>query len=202
MERDFGFGVQVLVPEVESPLRALDSTAALRDARSSGGQSAPPAIRPKAPEIERLSPERSSELVEIFVPPRLEFYRQPILEDKKPETPDAEQKKPQFKGAAGDLLAARASKAEAEKEKARLQAIYGSVSTQDVLNAVRAVMANNDEAARVVLHESDIQFVGLPDVEDSEAGKLKHIGEFTMEIKVKGFDKVVKKAVKILPFED
>lgn len=196
MERDFSFGVVVATQELEAPLSTLDSSAPSRDAPS------PPVIKPKAPEIEKLSPERSSELVEIFVPPRLEFYRQPIVEEKEPEETTAEKKRPQFKGAAGDLLAARASSAEAEKKKDKLQAIYGSVSIQDVLNAIRAMMANNDEAARVVLHENDIHFVGLPEVEDAEAGKLKHIGEFTFEVRMKGSDKVVKKTVKILPFED
>lgn len=152
----------------------------------------------KVVEVEKLTPERSMELVELFVPPRLEFYRQPIVEEKEPEKPAPE--RTQYGGAAGDLLAARTPQTAKSKEKP--QAIYGSVSAHDVLVAMRAVMAGNDEAARVILQESDIQLIDLQQAEGSEAGRLKHIGDFVMEIKVKGVEKAIQRTVRINPQED
>ena len=84
----------------------------------------------KPTEVEKLTPARSTELVDIFVPPRLDFYRQPIPEEKEPEKAVEANRRPQFGGVAGDLLAARTPQVQKSKEK--LQSIYGSVSIQDV----------------------------------------------------------------------
>lgn len=159
----------------------------------------------KAPVVEKLSPERSMELVEIFVPKRLDFYRQPIIEEKTPEpAPAPEQyKKPKFTmgGAAGDLMAARQRTPAPEKprRKEEKQAIYGSVSVQDVLVAMRAAMATNDEAARVVLQEGDVNFVDLP--ESEEMGKVKHVGEFSVDVRVKGAEEGVRRTVRVVAQE-
>lgn len=159
----------------------------------------------KAPVVEKLSPERSMELVEIFVPKRLDFYRQPIMEEKAPE-PEAVaevSKKPKFTmgGAAGDLLAARQRNPAKDQGKKKLerQAIYGSVSVQDVLVAMRAALATNDEAARVALQEGDVVFVDLPETE--EVGKVKHTGDFTVDVRVKGADTGLRRAVKVISQE-
>jgi hypothetical protein len=158
-------------------------------------------------EVEKLSPERSGELLEIFVGPRIEFYRQPIIEEKVPEEPEAEDQTPDpllgGSGAAAELMAARRPSAKSTKPdmKTGPTSIYGSVSALDILQAVRAAMARNDEAARVVLQEEDITFVDLPETEHSEAGKVKHIGDFTVEIKVRGSDAVIKRTVRIVPQE-
>lgn len=146
----------------------------------------------RAPEIEKITPQRSLELVENFVPHRLEFHRQPAPEKPKPKKP-----MPQFRGAAGDLMASRL-----HSEDGRLRAIFGSVTPQDVLAAVREGMARNDEAARVVLLESEIAFVDLPDVLGAEAGRVKHMGDFTVEIRARGAEGAVRRVVRVLPQEE
>lgn len=153
-------------------------------------------------EVERMSPERARELVEIFLPARLDFYRQPIMEEveTKPPPDEPATSKPQrqqrgVSSAADDLMAARSytpPPAPSPTKPTGPQAIYGSVSTHDVLVAVRAAMGTNDEAARVVLQEEDIKFVDLPkhemerDQYEGENDRVKHVGEFVVEVRVKG----------------
>lgn len=142
--------------------------------------------------ITSLTPERSKELLEIFVPSRLDFYRPAIIEEvKEPERPERESNFGE--GAGAELLAARS---QAAKPKATgQQAIYGSVSSHDVLVAVRAVMGNStDEARRVVLHDGDVVFVGL---EQGDHERVKHVGEFMVEIKVGGVETGVKRIVRV-----
>ncbi|KAH9820945.1 Ribosomal protein L9, N-terminal domain [Teratosphaeria destructans] len=152
---------------------------------------------------ERIDPERSIELIDIFVPPTgLEFYRQPIMEEKESE-PVPEPEKPKRNtdlglDAGAELLAARAS---APKSK-RPQAIYGSVSTKDVLTAVKAALATNDEASRVALHEEDVQFVDMRKVQKgAEADRVKHVGDYVVEIGVKGVERRVRRPVKVIAQE-
>lgn len=211
MERDFEFGITDLAKDrgtahdanrdwqkdIPSDIKGMNNAQLRRASALERAKMDPTdgeASMPKVMEVARVTPERSMELVELFVPPRLEFYRQPIIETKEPEKPVAE--RPRFGGAAGDLLAAREP-----KPKETRQAIYGSVSSHDILMAVRAVMSENDEAARVVLQESEIHPIDLSAEEGAEAGKLKHVGDFIVEIKVKGTEQVIQRTVRILPQE-
>jgi hypothetical protein len=63
--------------------------------------------------------------------------------------------------------------------------IYGSVSTTDIVQEIRTLLAHNDEAARITLDESDVKFV---DVELEDPTRAKHLGTFPVEILVKGSD--------------
>lgn len=145
------------------------------------------------------------QLLEIFVPQRLDFYRQPIMEEAKEPEPETEKPKRQRSmgtGAAAELFAARlqADIPEPKPKQAKgAQAIYGSVSTNDVLNAVRAAMGNNDESARVTIVEEDIKFVDVGgDVAAEESGRVvKHVGDFTVEIRVKGAEESIRRLVKV-----
>lgn len=152
----------------------------------------------RAPEVQRLSPERSMQLLDIFVPQRLDFFRQPIPEEPKEPEPVAEEqdRAPKMRGAAADLFAARMQQPAAEKAKAP-QGIYGSVSTQDILVAVRAAMGDNDEAARVLVAEDDITFVESGVAEIEENRRVKHVGDFTVEIKTKGAEDGVRRLIKV-----
>ena len=199
VERDYSFGVS-------KQAKAKDTTSDEKDGDINSMDSA--ALRSASAfqkvEVDRLTPERSKELLEIFVGPRIEFYRQPILEERDVEEAKPEDKKAetQFEGSgpAAELAAARRPVAK-KAVKTGPTPIYGSVSALDVLQAVRATIARNDEAARVVLQEEDISFVDLPEAEHSEAGKVKHIGDFTVEIKVPGSDDAIRRVVRIIPQE-
>ncbi|KAH6419307.1 hypothetical protein HBI14_092320 [Parastagonospora nodorum] len=125
-------------------------------------------------EIDVLSPERSMELINTFVPPTIDFFRQRIEQDR--ET----RQRPGASGAADVLTAA----ALASKPKAHADAIYGSVSTADVVQTIRGALAHNDEAARVILNENDITFVSGH--EEGDASRVKQLGVFKMEIQLPG----------------
>ncbi|MBE7181305.1 MAG: hypothetical protein INR71_08865 [Terriglobus roseus] len=124
------------------------------------------------------------------MPQKIDFYRQPI----EPE-PAKQQQPQQAISSAAAILEAAAARARASAKK--VTSIYGSVSIADVLANIAAALRENDEAARVVLTESDLKFTGLADSEDHT--KLKQIGDFEVEIQLKGADEAVKRVVRVLP---
>ena len=154
-----------------------------------------------------LTAEQSIALVERFVRPRLEFYRQPIIEEVQEEVvaaPAPKKRASYGSGAGAELLAARLGGAvppTIAKAVDGPQAIYGSVSPLDVLQAVRATLAEDDEAKRVVLAEQDVQFVDLPESEGEAAKVVKHVGEFAVEIRLKGAERAVRRVVAVVAQE-
>ena len=69
--------------------------------------------------------------------------------------------------------------------------IYGSVSTADVSEAVKAVLAPHQEGARVVLVAEDITITGEGgEGSGIEPGRIKALGTFTVDIRVKGGESV------------
>lgn len=180
VERDVEFGNTDLVTEAQGVGKA---SAKLEDASSF-------TVR-KGPEVEKVDPVRSMQLIDIFVPKTLDFYRQPIADEPK----DEGKSEPVGTGAAAELFAAR--RAREEKLKAsQPKDIYGSVSTHDIMVAVRAAMENNDEAARVTVSDTDIKFVDAG-VEIEATGRVKHLGSFSIEIMVKGADAGLRRTVRV-----
>jgi hypothetical protein len=114
------------------------------------------------------------DLLNTFVPPTIDFFRQRIEQER-----DA---KPRS-GASGaaDILTAAAM---ASKPKAHADAIYGSVSTSDVVTTIRGALAHNDEAARVILNEADVAFI--TGHEEGDASRVKQLGVFKLEIQLPG----------------
>lgn len=113
------------------------------------------------------------ELLDTFVPPTVDFSRQRI---------EAQESKPRY-GASGaaDILTAATMGANTERSS---NAIYGSVSTADIAATLRAALAHNDEAARVILNEADVRFV--TNTEDGDAQRVKELGVFKVEIQLPG----------------
>ncbi|KAF2997574.1 hypothetical protein E8E13_002000 [Curvularia kusanoi] len=169
MQRDVTFGVRVNLEEVEED--SEDFLAARK-----------PYVRPI--EIETLSPERSMELLDTFVSPTIDFSRQRI---------EQEESKPRYGvSGAADILTAAAM---GSKPKLSANAIYGSVSTADVAATLKAALAHNDEAARVILNESDIRFV--TDTEGGDAQRVKELGVFKIEIQVPGAAQPLVRTVRV-----
>ncbi|KAF2813805.1 uncharacterized protein BDZ99DRAFT_459561 [Mytilinidion resinicola] len=171
IERDFEFGMEQ--PKVEKTEEEVEFEAQHY-------------VRPV--EIELLSPARSMELITIFTPSTIDFARQPIEDDS--SSSDT------YLGASdsADILAAAEK---AEKKASGMVGIYGSVTTADVATSIRQSLANNDEAARVILAENDIRFVeGLV---DGETSRVKHLGKFKVEIQVKGAEQALIRSVRVLP---
>ena len=65
--------------------------------------------------------------------------------------------------------------------------IHGSVSTADISEAVKAVLAQHEEGARVVLGPEDITISGEGgEGSGIEPGRIKALGTFTADVRVKG----------------
>lgn len=126
------------------------------------------------------------ELLNTFVPSTIDFSRQPIEQEK------ADIGRRFGASAAADVLTAAAM---ANKPKAAGNAIYGSVSTADVAATVKAALAHNDEAARVILSESDIKFIS--GFEENDASRIKQLGTFRVEISVPGAEEPITRSVRV-----
>jgi hypothetical protein len=126
-------------------------------------------------------PQRSLDLLDVLLPPKLEFIRPAI------EAVEAEQYKNLPKEVT-DILQQSASIGPI--------AIYGSVSTSDIANFIKESVAYNDEASRVAISDSDIRFVGVSELEEST--RVKHLGEYDIEITMKGGDGPVKRKVQVV----
>lgn len=81
--------------------------------------------------------------------------------------------------------------------KSNRTAIYGSVSTSDVALSIKALLAENEEASKVVISDEDVKFIGDV-VADEDVGRVKHIGEFQIDIQVKGAATPVRRLVRVL----
>jgi hypothetical protein len=125
------------------------------------------------------------ELLNTFVPPTIDFARQRIEQDR--------ESRPRV-GASGaaDVLTAAAM---ASKPKAHIDAIYGSVSTTDVVQTIRGALAHNDEAARVILNEADVTF--LTGHEEDDASRVKQLGMFKLEIRLPGAEEPLVRNIRI-----
>ncbi|KAF1841996.1 uncharacterized protein K460DRAFT_177226 [Cucurbitaria berberidis CBS 394.84] len=170
MARDFSYGVRLNLEEAEE-----DEEDLLRRPKHY--------IRPI--EIDLLSPERSMELLNTFVPPTIDFYRQRIEQDKEPK---------ERYGASGaaDILTAAAM---GSKAKAHTDAIYGSVSTADLVATIKGALAHNDEAARVMLNEADVRFVSGH--EEGDASRVKQLGTFKVEIRLPSAEEPIIRNIRI-----
>jgi len=124
------------------------------------------------------------ELLNTFVPPTIDFYRQRI---------EHEEPKQRY-GASGaaDILTAAAMET---KAKVPTNAIYGSVSTADLVSTIRGALAHNDEAARVILNEADVSFV--TGHEEGDASRVKQLGVFKVEIQLPGAEEPLVRNVRI-----
>ncbi|KAF2280309.1 uncharacterized protein EI97DRAFT_447854 [Westerdykella ornata] len=137
-------------------------------------------------ELDFLSPARSMELLTTFVPPTIEFARQRIEQDK------VDTGRRYGTSDAADILTAAAM---ASKPKPLTNAIYGSVSTADVVAVVKSALAHNDEAARVVLSDSDVRF--LDPSAEGDGSRVKQLGSFKVEIKVPGAEAPIVRTVRV-----
>lgn len=75
-------------------------------------------------------------------------------------------------------------------------AIYGSVSTQDIAQSIREQVAYNDEAAGIQLGESNVKIVDP--IEGDDANRIKHLGQYEVEVSFKGADLIVRRRVAVI----
>ncbi|KAI5202895.1 hypothetical protein E4T39_04497 [Aureobasidium subglaciale] len=180
-ERDFQFGV---------PDPAAVKTVEPQSLRS-------PA---RTVEVEKLSPKRSIELLSMLLPPVMEFRRR----SQKAPTPTIETPAPAkaqrgFSSAAADLLAAQTAPPPASTDSAA--PLFGSISTADVASRIKHLLGDNQEASRIVLAAEDLKFVSLTSQAPSEPDKIGYLGDYKVEVRVKGGELPVERIVRVLPIE-
>ena len=138
-----------------------------------------------------VKPERATEIISTSVPPLLAFYRNPIPETTQDDKPKNNPER-QYSSAAADLAAASVPTPEPQPVP-----IFGSVSNADIIESIKALLGETEEGARVVLGLEDVTIVREKE-EDSnnEADRLKTLGEFQVDIQVKG-GSAVRRAISI-----
>ncbi|GAB7339386.1 hypothetical protein MBLNU457_6024t1 [Dothideomycetes sp. NU457] len=156
-ERDFDF-------MAERPEEDSLEEAAIRDAAAQELE----ARRQQLLEVERVSPERSIELLDRLLPPRLDFSKEVIESASKDEVTSS--------------------------TSAGSQALFGSVTVADVAAKIRQNLSENLEASMISIAEEDVKFLGV-----KESDRVKHVGEYQVEVRVRGSDVVVKRAVRVQP---
>ena len=127
--------------------------------------------------------------MEAALPSHIIFYRSPIT-DPEPEIPEVPTPRRAASPAAAVLDAA------SEPLKSSLATIYGSVSTADIIESMKALLSQTEEGARVVLAAEDVKILVPEGVEAQDVGiegdRVKALGEFQVEARVKGGEAVVR----------
>ena len=68
--------------------------------------------------------------------------------------------------------------------------IYGSVSSADIAESVKALLHETEDGARVVVGAEDIRILRSEGQEIVETDRLKTLGEFAIDIQIKGGDAI------------
>ncbi|MCJ1389123.1 hypothetical protein MMC18_001977 [Xylographa bjoerkii] len=172
IERDFTFGME---PSTESQESGREDAVNIQ--------------------IKLLSPDKATQLIDTYVPEYLEFYR-PAISVSETEAAESSSTRRTSRLAASS---AAADLAEASEPLPRPQpiAIYGSVSTADIVASIKALMtlkgdsAKTVEAARVVLNTEDIRIEREDGLQaNEERDRIKTLGDFIINIQIKGGDAV------------
>jgi ribosomal protein L9 len=136
---------------------------------------------PRAPQIELdlMSPDRATSILEDLLPPNLDFYRTTI-------TVPTKKISPSISSSSAIAAAAQAAKADSNK-------IHGSVSTSDIAANLKAILAEDEQGARVVVSPEQISFVQKTDEKD----RVKQLGVFEIQIRLEGASDSVRRTVQV-----
>ncbi|KAI4245330.1 MAG: hypothetical protein LQ352_006594, partial [Teloschistes flavicans] len=143
-----------------------------------------------APRLALMTPQRSAEIMEALLPHSLAFHRVPI------DTPTPEPETPKPIGNSINAIGGEVPvqpTPETKKPSASIH-IFGSVTPADITDSIKAVLAEDEEGARLVLAPEDIRIL---DRENDEVGieeagpevdRIKSLGEYKFEIRLKGVE--------------
>ncbi|KAL9038090.1 MAG: hypothetical protein Q9180_003343 [Flavoplaca navasiana] len=164
-ERDFSFGIPQPQSESQSPEDRAEKTFEVQ--------------------TKLLTPNRTYEIIEAQVPSEMIFYRVPIA------VPEPERAPHEPVGTSINAVGGDAPVRKAPESVPSATRIYGSVSIADIADSIKAILATNEESARVVLAPEDIK-IDESESEDVgiDADRLKALGEYQIEIRVKGMDPI------------
>lgn len=94
-----------------------------------------------------------------------------------------------------------ALKAAQEAELARKNekvAIYGSVTTADIVANLKAILNEDEEAKRIVFGTEEVSFIRHDgEVVEEDADRVKHLGVFEVEIKLKDAPFAVTRTIRV-----
>ncbi|CZR62002.1 uncharacterized protein PAC_11899 [Phialocephala subalpina] len=168
--------------EEEEPEQVVDETQE-EEFRPTPIVPAPSIIQaePRAPQIELdlMSPDRATSILEDLLPPNLDFYRTTI-------TVPTKKISPSISSSSAIAAAAQAAKADSNK-------IHGSVSTSDIAANLKAILAEDEQGARVVVSPEQISFVQKTDEKD----RVKQLGVFEIQIRLEGASDSVRRTVQV-----
>lgn len=137
-----------------------------------------------------MQPKRTSEIIEAQVPSDIIFHRVPIL------VPEPEPAPPEPVGNSINAIGGEAPVQKALEPEPSVTRIYGSVSTADIVESIKAILLASEDGARVVLAPEDVK---IKEKESQDLGiesdRLKALGEFEIEIRVKGVDPLRRRVV-------
>ncbi|KAL8805824.1 MAG: hypothetical protein Q9182_001736 [Xanthomendoza sp. 2 TL-2023] len=125
------------------------------------------------------------QIIEAHIPTALTFYRVPIAE------PVPEPAPPEPIGNSINAIGGETPVRSSPTVKPSITRIFGSVTTADIAESMKAVLAESEDGARVVLAPEDIKIdetagedVGI------EVDRLKALGNYKIEIRLKGVNPV------------
>ena len=146
-------------------------------------------------------PQRATEIMESLLPSHLIFYRTPIStpEEDTPELPPSRPRRAASPAAAELDAASEPLPKPPKPPKPQLAPIFGSVSIADVADSFKTVLDQTEEGSRIVLGAEDIRFLEKEQHKDSESqetgiegDRIKALGDFQVEAKVKGGNTVIR----------
>ncbi len=132
-----------------------------------------------------MQPEQATSILEGLLPQNIDFYRTPITvavptKRVSPSIP-----------VTSNISAAAAQGM--EPEKAGKTSIYGSVSTSDIAANLKALLAEDEQGARVLLAPEDVSYVE----ETNDKDRVKHLGVFEIDIRAKGASEAVRRTIRV-----
>jgi hypothetical protein len=123
-------------------------------------------------------------IITELLPQNIDFYRSPIATT--PATP--QRHSPSVPAASAISAAAQEA---VRPQNSQKTSIYGSVTTTDVAENLKAILTEEGKGSRVVLTPEDIVFVS----QGEEKDRVKHLGAFEIDIKVKGATTAVRRTI-------
>lgn len=137
-------------------------------------------------ELDLLTPQQATTILENLLPSSLDFYRTPI------SLPTPKRVSPSIP--ASSAISVAAATAEGNKpRKVEKRGIYGSVSTSDIAANLKAILAEDKEGVRVVLSHENVSFVEETDDKD----RVKHLGVFDIDIRLEGAPESVRRTIQV-----
>jgi hypothetical protein len=120
------------------------------------------------------------------LPDNLDFYRTPIS-----STSATTQRRSPSVSATSAISAA--AEEVARPQTSQKIKIHGSVTTTEIADNIRAVLARDGEGALVVLTPEDITVTS----QEEEKDRVKHLGIFDIDIKIKGAENAVRRTIRV-----